>query len=473
MKKIGLIILFIFLFFIQAEASTWRFVWDESTTTIEVPLGSTLQNYIHIPKARLYKDQKELSDAVIEYIPTGDWLYVLTDVDTSKVGDYQVWYKVLETKYRPGQCQGYKTLITFKVVDKEPPLIHTYPATLKYLIGMPVPDYQSHVIAVDNSGFCEVSVDDSLVRYDVPGNYPVYIQANDGYNITMVEMNLEVEDPVGPVITFKGENNRIVLARGELPDIKSFFLAYDQVDGDVTNSIQYKEFDTEKEQTFDLEVFFYDQQRNSSSYMVTIDIVNQDEIDIELYHKEIILDYNTDLLKAFKANLKKAMYGKRNVSNEIQIDVSSVKNEVGHYTIQYIFSDQDKTSSISCEVTLLASIPPILLVQNIAIPVGQKPNYLDYITVQDPSDLAIGTKIQWDDSKVEYAQAGTYVVNVSVVNSSNLSTTETIIVTIYEKESSESFNLKNLIFICIGVILFGIIGVVLFFKYNKRRKILK
>ncbi len=114
-----------------------------------------------------------------------------------------------------------------------------------------------------------------------------------------------------------------------------------------------------------------------------------------------------------------------------------------------------------------------MLVQNIAIPVGQKPNYLDYITVQDPSDLAIGTKIQWDDSKVEYAQAGTYVVNVSVVNSSNLSTTETIIVTIYEKESSESFNLKNLIFICIGVILFGIIGVVLFFKYNKRRKILK
>ena len=471
MRKVGLILLIIFVFCLQVEASTWLFVWDEETTTIEIPLGSTLQNYIHIPKAKLLKDQKELTDAKIEYIPTGDWLYLLTDVDTSKVGEYQVWYKAVETKYRPGQCQGYKTLITFKVVDKEPPEIVSYPKSLKYLIGQELPNYKSKIVAVDNSNTCEIIIDDSSVLYDIPGKYPVYIQANDGYNITMVEIDLEVEDPIGPIITFKGDNNHIILAKGEMPDIINYFTAYDQIDGDVTHSIQYPKFDTSKEGIFDLEVSFKDNQGNQSIILVTVEIVNQDEIEIELFHQELILEYNKDITDSLKNNIKKALYGKKDICNVISIDASNIKPEVGSYKVRYCFSENEKSKVVECEVKLLAVTPPVLLVQNISIPIGQKPNYLDYITVQDPSDTQVSSKIQWNDSLVDYTKEGTYLVNVSVVNSSNLSTTETIIVSIYAENQKESFDFKLTLFcICFGSITLITLGLIVFMKYRKRKE---
>ena len=76
MKKLLCLLIFLpLLSSIKANASNWKFIWDDTTTTIEIPLGDNLQSYIFTPKATLYRDGIPLEDAEIHYVITGDWLY--------------------------------------------------------------------------------------------------------------------------------------------------------------------------------------------------------------------------------------------------------------------------------------------------------------------------------------------------------------------------------------------------------------
>lgn len=469
MKKLFILFLLTFIGSIKGNASSWYFTWDEATTTIEVPLGANLQNYIHIPKALLYQDGSLMEDAEIQYITTGDWLYLLTDVDTMRVGDYQVWYKAIENKYKPGQCQGYKALVTFRVVDKEKPVFRELPTKIKYYMGAEKPDYLSKVTASDNSGNCSLTYDDSLVQYDTPGVYMVFLQASDGVNITIEELEVEVEDLKGPAITFLGENHRILLEKGERVELQKYFKAIDKVDGDVTSSISYSPFDTNVARIFDLIVSFYDRSMNRSEITIRVEIVNKDEPVIELYKSILIIEYKTDFQKAILENLKSAFLGKEDITKDIIIDSTTVKNEVGSYMVSYTYSNEDKFLKQECEVKILSLYPPSLFVQNISASIGQRVDILAYVQVEDSSDSHIQEKIEFDDSLVDYSKEGVYPVRISVTNSSNLSTSETLYLTIYSLDSIETE--KNWFFIpilLVGVGLIGAIGIG-FYLYKKRR----
>ena len=145
-------------FGIEARADSFMFIWDEGTTFVTVPLNANINDYINNPKAKLYRNGQLLTDAIMHYNYNGDWLYLLTDVDTSKVGDYKVWYKISESKYKPGQCQGYKTLVTFHIVDDVAPIITDYLEVIDYVVGTDRPSYLDYISAYDNSGNCQVSI---------------------------------------------------------------------------------------------------------------------------------------------------------------------------------------------------------------------------------------------------------------------------------------------------------------------------
>lgn len=454
---------------IKGTAASWYYVWDEATTFIEVPLGGNLQNYLSIPRAVLYKDGKQVEDAEIQYITTGDWLYLLTDVDTTRVGNYQVWYKAVENKYKPGQCQGYKTLVTFHVVDKEKPVFLEFPKKLRYLMGTEKPDYLSRVTAIDNSGICNISFDDSLVQYDTPGLYTVFLQASDGINMTIEELEVEVMDTKGPVITFLGENNKIILEKGEQVELLKYFKALDKIDGDVTSSISYEPFETNEPKKMELKVSFRDHSNNVSDIMIQIEVVNKDEPQIELYKSILILEYNQEFQQVIEGNLKSAFLGKEDISQRVTIDFSSVKNEVGSYMVFYIYQEENKYLKKECEVKMLSLHSPSIFVENIQAMIGEKVDVFAHIQVNDPSDPRIMEKIEYDDSLVNYTKEGVYPIRISVTNSSNLSTTETLYLTIYSPDvldKEEDWFLWLAIPIGIGVI--GLGGVI-FFLYRKRR----
>lgn len=471
MKKRILLLLILFCCVsLKVSASSWSFIWDEKTTTIEIPLGGNLQNYISKPKAKLLRDGEPLEDAQIRYITTGDWLYLLTDVDTQKVGSYQVWYKAVENKYKPGQCQGYKTLVTFNVVDLEKPIFVEYPNTITYLIGSEKPNYEEKITAKDNSGNCKITIDDSLVDYNLPGSYPITLCASDGINIAKETIEILVKDPIGPVITFLGENNHILLAKGEEVKLQDYFRAIDKIDGDVTSSISYPSFSTDIEQSFELEVVFSDKNKNRSSMIICVDIVDKDEVILELYKPTLILEYTQNVEQALKENLKNAYVGKTNIMDKVVIDTNNIKNEVGSYMVTYSYTHKNKEEKIECELKLLSNAAPILLVENISVLLNSKVNLLENIKVYDPSDPNISSKVELDESLVDYSKEGTYPVRVTVTNSSNLSSVETLYVTVYSSSSSSIESANTILFlpILIGMCLVGC-GIVVFIHFKKKR----
>ena len=478
MKKIYILFLVIFSLFISVDlsAATYKFIWDESTTYIDVPLGSNINQYKDIPKAYLYINGELKSDAEISYLTAGDWLYLMTDVNTSIVGEYKVWYKAQESKYCPGQCEGYKTLITFNVIDNIPPVISHISSELTYLIGGEKPDYLKHVVASDNSGKCNVTIDDSGVVYNVVGSYDVNVRVDDGYNIVNEKIVLNVKDPIGPIVTFLGENNTIKINKGENVDLKSYFKAIDNTDGDVINSISYPKFDTDAENEFSLEVTFSDNNGNKTSIVIDIKIIDENVPVINLYSENLILEYGSDYLSQIKSNIKEAYLGNKSIVEEVNIDLSNFKEEVGNYNIIYSYTHKDKTISYSVGVNVLSSKAPVLIIENFDSLIGEKPDYLSHVQALDNSDPLINQKVEINDNGVDYYTAGRYSVTVSVVNSSGLSKTETLYVNIINEEGNSILGVdnnieENNIFI-LGIGVIGLVVIIIFW-YNKKRKKLK
>lgn len=456
---------------LQAQATSFQFYWDEASCSVEVPLGSNIQNYTKIPKATLYRDGVELSDAEIHYVTTGDWLYLLTDVDTTRVGDYQVWYKAVEEKYRPGQCQGYKALVTFHVVDLEKPVFLDCPSVITYYIGATKPEYEKQVTIKDNSGSYDLSIDDTSVLYDIPGMYTVIFKASDGTNIEKKEVPVQVIDSVGPIVEFLGENNHIVVAKGSEVSLRQYFKAIDKIDGDVTNSIRYEQFSTTVEQTFPLIVTFSDSNHNETSIEIEIEIVDQSVPLLELYQDSLVLEWNTDYLKALKENLKRALLGEENMADEVSINIDHLKNEVGTFPVEYSFTKNDKSIKVDCNVTILAVNAPVIMVENTTAEIGEKCNIEELIHVEDASDSLIDSKVQYDDSGVDYTKEGIYPVLVTATNSSGLSSCETIYVTVVSQNQTTSNAIPYTVLIPILVLVgIGIVGAG-FYLFLKKKKL--
>lgn len=473
MRKV-LVIFFLIISFssLNIFGDSFEFRWEENTTYIEVPLNANIQNYLGIPKVSLYRNGQKLEDANVNYITTGDWLFLLMDVDTTKAGIYQVWYKAVETKYKPGQCPGYKTLVTFNVIDFEPPVIKSFPEVIYHHIGNPIPEYLKQLIVVDNSGTCDVIVDDSLVNYNIPGEYIVIIRANDGYNMTTVNIKVIVDDPQGPIVTFLGENNRLTFNIDAKPEMINYFKAIDKIDGDVTSTIKYENFDTSYEHIFDLVVEFFDYSGNVTEYIITIEIINLNVPYIELYKDLLIIEFNTDYQILIENNLKRALLGNEDIREYITIDYSNLSHNVGNYNINYEYNRNGKTLSVSCTVKILSSNPPIILINNIETLINVKPNYSNYVNVIDESDPLIKNKIEFDDSAVNYQKAGTYPVIVSVINSSNLSSTDMLYVTVIETvEPPTTFAGENnfIYYLLGGLVILGIIGGIFFYLKHKKK----
>ena len=455
LKKIILIVLIFLTVNIEVFADSYMYTWEEGSTYVTVPLNANILDYLNVPKAKLYRNNKLLDDADIVYNYNGDWLYLLTDVDTSKVGDYLVWYKLSELKYKPGQCQGYKSLVTFHVGDTECPKILDKPNVITYKIGNKIPDYKDYITVVDNSGNLQVKIIDNEVNYSKIGSYQVTILASDGFNSSKEYFTVNVIDDESPKITYLGDDKGIIIPLNEEADISAYFKAIDDVDGDVTYTISYDEFDTSIESKFPLVVTFYDLQGNSSSFNIMVQIIDESEPEIVLTQATLLLDYETDFsLYNFKTNVYSAYDGKKDIINQIYIDSSNVVNEVGVYSVYYCYQDKEEIYKVECKVHLLSNKNPVINTYDIEITEGFLPDYTDYIDISDPSDTTILESTQIDDSRVNYGITGTYPVYITVTNSSGLSTTETLLVTIVERKEKE-IDWKMVVIILMGVYFVG------------------
>lgn len=428
-----LLIVFVVMINISIHAATWEFKWNN--TVVNVPLGGNLSEYSLKPEARLYRDGMVLTDADINYNREGDWLYFMSNVNTTKVGTYKVWYKANENKYRPGTCTGYKALISFVVGDSVSPTIDIInkeffmqrigsdptQAKLEELNEI----IKSNLVAKDNYSECEIVINHHI-NFTQIGSYEVEATAIDESNNRDTKtFNVVIFDSSYPVISFLSDELYLKLPLNGDVAIRNYFSAFDEIDGDISDFIEYPTLKLNEITEYDYTVSVKNKSGNKTTKTVRIKVVDDTPPTMTLSTHNLILDYKTDLDSYdFSSKVK--------LSDNLPIDydnlsiITDAKNKVGSYTVWYSYTDGVYDVSDEIELKMVSKEKPKIMADDIIIKSKSNISLKDYITVIDDSDDLVYESIEIDDSNVNYSKEGTYYATVYAVNSSGMSATERI-----------------------------------------------
>ena len=437
MKKIFLIVLFIFIFCtftINISAASWKFTW--TNTVIYIPVGESIDDYKDIPKAQLYKDGFILSDAVISYNIEGDWMYYLSDVNTSKVGTYEVWYKAYETnKYYPGTCPGYKCKIKFIVIDDTPPRLDILEETVKLRRASEY-DFNNNIRVSDNySKELKVSFHSNVDFFKV-GIYEVKVYVEDE-SAKYVEgsYNIEIYENTKPTIIYKNEGKVLkVPLNGEIA-LSNYFEAFDQIDGDISKYIIYPVIDNTSLGKNIYEIKVTNFANLSNSVFVEIEVVDDEAPLINVIDEVVILDYKTDISSY---DFKKHIVISDNMEiNYDNLEIShNILNEVGSYSVTYKYFDTAFIVTDTIELKMKSFVKPQIIVSDIICYENEEIDLYDYVTVIDDSDPNVTLKIY--DDNIDFINEGVYQAEAYAINSSGLSESIIFNVTVisYEEDLS-------------------------------------
>lgn len=411
-------------------AATWSYQWTNQI--VEVPVGASLEGYKSLPKASLYKNGELMSDANITYLREGDWLYYMKDVDTSKVGEYKVWYKAFENgKYKPGTCNNYKCLVTFRVVDKIKPKIEIVNKELTLKKGDTY-DFASNVIVTDNYSNDIYLYFDKTIDQIVGEEYVNVVAVDGSGNRATASFLVKMTNISKPIIIFKNLSNTLNIPKNGTLDISEFFTAYDAYDGDITDRIFYPTISLNELGVYDYTVSVTNSSNLQSSYTISINVIDDVSPIIELINDIEYFEYNTDISKI---NFKDYII----ITDNEEIDYNklsitySIENVVGSYYVNYSYDDGTFIVQKKLKVVLISSNAPVIEVDDIEIYVNEDFDIFDYINIIDDSDPNIYSSIEVFEN-IDLSTPGEYPVTIYAVNSSGLSSSKELIVRVLDED---------------------------------------
>lgn len=442
MKKIfsSLCLILIFCIFpLSINAASWKFTW--SNTIVRIPVGQSINDYKDIPKATLYKDNFQLADANITYNQEGDWMYYLSDVNTARVGEYQVWYKAYETsKYFPGTCPGYKCKVKFIVEDNYSPKLEIINPLIKIKRNQEY-DFNNNIRITDNYDTEFKVIFNSDINYSTVGvyNVDVYVEDQSG-NYTSKSFEVEVYETSKPTIVYKNDGNILRLPLNGNIELSKYFEAFDVVDGDLTKYIKYPQIDNTVlgVNTYEFSVFNF--AGLSSSIYLDVEIVDEVSPIIKVLDEVVSLDYKENISNYdFKKHI--AISDNTKIDYDNLIITHDIVNKVGSYFVLYQYSDSAFTVSEEIEFKLLSNVKPQILIDQIVCYENEAIDLKSYIKVIDESDENILDSLKIYDNEVDYTRVGKYSAEAYVINSSGLS--ETVIFTIEVIAYDNDLNIES------------------------------
>ncbi len=478
MKKLFLFLMIFFLMFININtyATSYKFVWEN--TLVLVPYGDSIDKYKDIPKANLYVNNK-MVDADITYNRDGDWLCYLKDVDSTVLKDYYVWYKAYENEvYRPGTCTDYKCKIQFKIVDDEKPTIKILNDEINLSSNITNFDPLSNVSIYDN---CDTNLN---ISYSPKfselkqGENIINIYATDSsLNNSFASYKINIIDSTLPYF-LRIKPDELIFDLGSSPSLEGYFEAYDDIDGNLTNKINYPAIKTDKVGEYNYELSVTDSSGNITKEQILVKIKDLTIPEIELTKETDILNYKIDL-----NNFNYFGYVKNIIDNDkINYDnlsyETNILNKVGTYYIRYKYNDGINFIYKDLILKLVSYEKPIIKTNQVIIPIGAYVDLKEYIDVIDLSDDDIKNSIEINDQAVNYYKVGTYKASIYAINSSGISEVKDIEIKVLskneynkyfnEKDSNNVFNILNIILISILTLI--LIGFIIFVIILKRKK---
>ena len=464
-----IIILFLLSFSIINihAAPTFRYEW--TNTKIDIPLGETVDKYKYYPKAILFKDNVALGDAQISYDTEGAWLYYFKNINTNKPGVYKVWYKAFESKYSPGTCINYKSLITFNVIDEEPPKLDIINKNISVRRGSSI-SLDDNINVIDNcEGVRYVITAD--IDFNKIGNYEVLVSAIDkSGNRVSDNFNVTVYETEKPIVSYLGNGVIKIPLNGDY-NIREYFKATDVVDGDITNKIIFPRIYNDRLGFFDYELEVENNSGLKTTYPFQVEIIDDVVPQINLSTHNVILDYKEDFSTYDFSRYVRSITDNSEINYDNLEIKHNIKNKIGSYIVNYSYNDGNFIAYETLDVSLVSHDAPVIEVSDILVNTKENVDLMNFISVTDPSDKNILSSVVIDDSNVTYEKEGTYYASVFCMNSSGLSQEKRFKIVV---DNDSIINSDNLVlFIVIGVLGFLLIAVlvsgsIIYIKIRKR-----
>lgn len=463
MKKIIFCIACVLLFcgYVKTYAAVYLFTWEN--TVIEIDVFTPVDKYLDLPKLKVMQAGNEIS-ANIMY-SRGDDKYTISTINTNVVGDYRLNYYAEIRGLSTDKEWKSQTTVIFRVVDKIPPEIKTSNITVELNSKV---DIKSLVFVNDNysdSKNITLSFSGQAIDSTTIGQQVVTIKAVDeNDNVAFGELSVTVVDSTPPSLSVN--KSEIIVAYLGDNDISGYFKAIDNYDGDISDKISFSDLvDTNVIGKQAITAYVFDQSGNEARITVEVEVVDLSVPRITL--KEYFVD--EDYRYAFDLNYFKGfideVYDQTNrlTKEDVIIDYSRFKKEIGVYEIYYSISNGTNEANATLTIYVKDLLPPQVQFVDAILELNEKFDVNKYVILEDNSQSC---SIEVVQSNLNITKAGNYTVKVKVIGKNLVETLGEINVEVLEKEML--YKDYYLFYIIIGLLISYIIYTKLMAKKNKK-----
>lgn len=386
---------------------------------VEVPVYSSISEYITIPKAELSSNGSVFHDDLMYYVYDGVDTNYLTDIDTNYVRKVRYMIKAVFPTY---SIESKKEII-LNIVDKVKPTFITVPH-FKIQVGEKIPDVKSGLEFKDNY-YLQNEIIVNVLSLDTVNNkkigkYPfTYELIDPSNNAAKATSYIEVVDTIAPFIE---KQKDIKLEIGEAFNVRSFYKFSDNHDDYVSVTTDISNVNFYKVGTYYFYITATDQSGNKNTISDTIEIVHTGKPEIILYSNNLSIEVGTsDYQERIIENIKRVTDKVDNLTPEDVLITHLINiNKLDKYQVEYKVKNSFGTAStVLINVSIVDTTrPTIKVLSDLIIPYGIKSfilqnhfeisdNYDDY------SDLSINTIY-----KINFELLGEYPIRIEVTDRS-------------------------------------------------------
>ena len=473
-KLLSFLIIFIIFFVctIKSMALTGNgFIWN--TTEIYVEVNTSFESYISRFHVVFYYNGKITNEEV--KVGLDNFYYGSNTISTNEICDKDV---VLYA-YVPGYTNYEKKTIKVHIYDNIKPTINCI-RSLNLNIGDEF-NPEDYFTITDND-----KIDPKTVKYEyderelkIVGEHKISVYASDmSSNFSSRTFTYYISDSKSPILNVA---SNIEINYGDKDfDIRNFADAYDDYDGNVSNSITCEGLDIYKLGEQDITIKVSDGFGNVTKIKKKLYIVDFEapKLELKTYEDNINIEDIDNI--DFKSYISKISDNVDDLNiNDVYIDTSSMYYSVGQSEIIYtLFDSTGNYTKRTLLLNVRFSEGPLIEANNLEFEVGESFNLKDYISVSSPYDENVSNNYCIDDSAVNKLKPGTYEVIIEALDYAGNESKKSIYVTIKNDSTSsmkeKTFNIYELIYknkYIVVVLIIALFGYIFYLKSKHNKKL--
>lgn len=383
----------------------------------EVELYEDVTQHFETPSAILYDNEDNIISVDATYL-RGVNRTDLSIVNSRHVKSFKIDYRVFFDEYG----LSFDHTITFKIVDKIPPVINELD-DITILLNSKIPTFKQ---IVENLDYYDNYYDKEdltikikgleLVNNKIVDNYPIIISIKDqSNNYNYYEIFIKVISYEGPIVKY---TSPIVFNYGNIFNYYDYFKITDETSNSFRVDLDLSLIDFTKLGQYKLSLVVTNG-NNVSTYIETeFHIVDKEKPKLTISNNQVINVSSCDesILKSFIIDVSDNY-------NDLSIDDVSIKhqidfNKIGKYDVYYEVVDESNnvvTKILVVEIKDLEK-PTIFLTNMLVVEVFSEIDFYNYFSFSDNYDNCNELEIKFDEKFIDYNVLGYYYLTVEVTD---------------------------------------------------------